>query len=176
MLPLTTHCWMNTTALMTTTAAAARRRLRNLFEAGTMAPGGTEMELGFWAGVSSLLGGRRCPPAGVGLRDPRWPVALGELGRAPAASAPASAAPERALTAGAVDARAASMGAARPVCVMVRGWGGASTGSALGVDFVRIERPAELGAALLASVWGADGRAASLFATRLATGIGGGTG
>jgi hypothetical protein len=84
-----------------------------------MAPGGTEIELGFCAGVSSLLGIRRNAPINVGLRDSRpfrglAPEAPGALGR-PALSASCDE-----LPGGAERRRFSSGGADRPVCVIVR--------------------------------------------------------
>jgi hypothetical protein len=91
-----------------------------------MAPGGTESELGFCAGVSSLLAWRREPPGAAEVRESR--VRVG-------APSPLDAAP----AGGATELRAAtSAGLSRPVCVTVRD--GTGAGDALGRDGV-LPRP-----------------------------------
>jgi hypothetical protein len=75
-----------------------------------MAPGGTESELGFCAGVSSLITARRAPAAGVGTRASRGRP-LAEPGSASVLDAGAASAAARAT---------ASAGDSRPICVVVR--------------------------------------------------------
>jgi hypothetical protein len=113
------RCASNTPPI--TTAASANRRLpRGRWGVPVMAPGGTEIELGFCAGVSSLLGTRRGAPINVGLRDSLLfrglePGAPGTLGRpAPSASCGDE------LPGGTETRRFKSGGAERPVCVIVR--------------------------------------------------------
>ena len=114
----------------TTAATASQRRPRGRVGALGIAPGGTETELGFCAGVSSLLGARRSPPAGVGTRASRGRPAGATLGRPPSASDSwaGDAAPStlRAVTAA---------GDSKPICVVVR-VGCSGTGEAPGRDGV----------------------------------------
>jgi hypothetical protein len=71
---LVASCFTTMIAPIKTAAIARNRRPRRRAEGMLiMAPGGTDTELGFWAGVSSLLFCRRRPPAGVELRT-RVPV------------------------------------------------------------------------------------------------------
>jgi hypothetical protein len=81
-------------------------------------PGGTEIELGFCAGVSSLLRARRCPPAGVGTRESLlrlFTAPMGTLTRPTSASAP-----DARPSPGTAETRALGSAGAKPVCVMVR--------------------------------------------------------
>jgi hypothetical protein len=68
---LLVSCRIMITPPSTSAASASIRRPREPEAPLTMAPGGTESELGFCAGVSSLLAGRRSPPGGVPLRESR---------------------------------------------------------------------------------------------------------
>jgi len=126
----------------TTAASASHWRLRGRGGVATIAPGGTETELGFCAGVSSLLVARRTPPAGVGTRESRGrPVA--ELGSASDAGVGADAAASAAARA------TASAGDSKPIWVVVR-VGCSGTGDAFGRDGVlrgrrECGRGAELG-------------------------------
>ena len=129
----------------TTAASASHWRLRGRAGALTIAPGGTERELGFCAGVSSLLAARRIPPAGVGTRESRdRPVA--ELG------SPSDPDVEPEAAANAAARATASAGDSRPICVVVR-VGCSGAGEAFGRDGVlrgrrECGRGAELGLAL----------------------------
>jgi hypothetical protein len=87
-----------------------------------MAPGGTEIELGFCAGVSSLLGMRRGAPIKVGLRDsllfrglePGAPTAAGTPAATLGRAAPSASCCDE-LLGGTEKRRFKSGGADRPV-------------------------------------------------------------
>jgi hypothetical protein len=116
---LVTTCFTRRAAPSTTAAIAKNRRVRRREWLSISAPGGTDSELGFCAGVSSLLGWRREPEGDAEVRESRV--------RVPAPSAP--------VAAGAMDVRAVTYaGLSSPVCVTVRE--GTAAGEAFGRDGV----------------------------------------
>lgn len=119
-----------TTAAPSTMAAiATRRRARGLTGVLTSVPGGRETELGFCAGVSSLLGARRTSPGAAETRESR---------RAPGATpdellgrvfSPASALAPADGAGGSFEFRATtSAGVSNPVWVTVRAGASAALG------------------------------------------------
>jgi hypothetical protein len=110
-----------------------------------MAPGGTDSELGFCAGVSSLLAWRRAPVGAADVRESR-------------VRAPASALTVPASAAGATELRAVtSAGLSRPVCVTVRE--GTGAGAAFGRDGVLLRPRREWGRAVPPGIerrWGGE--------------------
>jgi hypothetical protein len=114
-------------------AMAQKRRLRGREPPSTIAPGGTDNELGFCAGVSSLLACRRGPGAATALRDSRVRTASPSLPDSAAAWATGL----RAVT---------SAGLSSPVCVTVRE--GTGAGDAFGRDGVLRRRVCGRGVAL----------------------------
>jgi hypothetical protein len=80
---LTTKTAPSTTAAIATSSRRPRGRARTL----VMEPGGTDTELGFCAGVSSLADWRRTPPGGVALRGRLPALEALELGGGPALDA-----------------------------------------------------------------------------------------
>jgi hypothetical protein len=124
-------CFSKKAPPSTTAAIAKNRRPRGRERLSTMAPGGTDSELGFCAGVSSLLAWRREPAGAAEVRESRARVAPAS----PLDAAPAG---------GAMELRAAtSAGLSRPVCVTVRD--GTGAGDALGRDGVLLRPRRECG-------------------------------
>lgn len=115
----------------TTAARAKNRRLRGRERPSKMAPGGTDSELGFCAGVSSLLGWRRAPAVAFEVRESRVRTGAPSL-------------PDAAPAGGATELRAVtSAGLSRPVCVTVRE--GTGAGDAFGRDGVLLRARRECG-------------------------------
>lgn len=120
----------------TTAAIANQRRPRGGAGGVTMAPGGTDTELGFCAGVSSLLGERRIPAAGLGPRASRARPDDGAPDRASASASTAVAGVGDVVVVAVIAANAAededgvaptrvmrattSAGDSSPICVVVR--------------------------------------------------------